>query len=145
VIIREMGDSSTDRSRRSAASDARQIVLYDEDCGFCKWSLDKILAWDRRRALRPVPIQSEEGARLLANVPRARWLQSWHLASPSGEVHSGGAAAAPLAELLPAGKPLAALFRAFPRLTERAYRFVADNRNGFARALRIDASCELRR
>ena len=44
-------------------------VLYDRDCGFCRWSLDKILAWDRRRRLRPVAIQSEEGQRLLAPVP----------------------------------------------------------------------------
>ena len=129
----------------SPTADPRGIVLYDEDCGFCKWSLDKVLAWDRRRMLRPVPIQSEEAARLLAELPQGRWLQSWHLVSPSGEVRSGGAAAAPLAELLPGGRPLAALFRAFPGLTERAYRFVAGNRDGFARVLGIDASCELRR
>ena len=23
----------------------QSVVLYDQDCGFCKWSLDKILAW----------------------------------------------------------------------------------------------------
>ena len=130
---------------RPPAADPRWVVLYDDDCGFCKWSLDKILAWDRHCTLRPVAIQSEEAAKLLAALPRARWLESWHLVSPSGDVRSAGAAAAPLAELLPAGKPLAALFRAFPGFTERAYGFVAGNRNGFARVLGIDASCELRR
>jgi len=123
----------------------RQAVLYDEDCGFCKWSLDKILAWDRRGVLRPVPIQSEEAKALLAGVPEARRLESWHLVSPSGEVRSAGAAAPPLADLLPGGRPLAVLLRAFPGLTDRAYRFVADNRNRFGRLLGIDASCELRR
>jgi predicted DCC family thiol-disulfide oxidoreductase YuxK len=121
------------------------IVLYDDDCGFCKWSLDKVLAWDRRKALRPVAIQSEEGARLLAGLPESEWLESWHLALPSGEVLSAGAAAAPLAERLPGGRPLAFLFRSFPRITDRAYRFVARHRARFARLVGADAGCELRR
>ena len=119
-------------------------VLYDEDCGFCKWSLDKILAWDRSRKLRPVAIQSEEGQRLLAAVPEERRLQSWHLVEPSGEVRSAGEAAAPLLDRLPGGRPLAATARALPGPTERAYRSVAGNRNRLARLLRIDSSCEIR-
>jgi predicted DCC family thiol-disulfide oxidoreductase YuxK len=124
---------------------SQRPVLYDEDCGFCKWSLDKILAWDRRQRLRPIAIQSEEGQALLAEVPEAERLDSWHLVLPSGEVRSAGAAASPLAELLPGGRALALLFRAFPGITERAYGFVAENRNRFARRLGIDASCQLRR
>jgi predicted DCC family thiol-disulfide oxidoreductase YuxK len=125
--------------------EGQAVVLYDEDCGFCKWSLDKMLAWDRHWRLRPVPIQSEEGERLLAGVPRDRWLESWHLVEPSGEVRSAGDAAAPLASLLPGGRPLAFLFRTFPGITGRAYRLVADNRDRIARLLRIDASCQVRR
>jgi predicted DCC family thiol-disulfide oxidoreductase YuxK len=119
-------------------------VLYDRDCGFCRWSLDKILAWDRRRHLRSVAIQSEEGQRLLAPVPPERRLDSWHLVR-DGEVRSAGAAAAPLFAVLPGGRPLAALLRAFPRATEWTYRWVADHRDLMARLLRIDAACELRR
>lgn len=121
------------------------VVLYDDDCGFCKWSLNKILAWDRRKELRPVAIQSEEGARLLAGVPASAWLNSWHLALPTGEVYSAGAVAAPLARMLPGGKPLAALFDRFPRVTDRAYRYVADHRDGFARLVGVDATCRVRR
>lgn len=120
-------------------------VLYDEDCGFCKWSLDKILAWDRHRALRPLPIQSDEGQALLAGMPKAEQLDSWHLVSPSGEVRSAGAAAAPIADLLPWGRPLAAIFRMFPVITDRAYRLIARNRDRIARLLGIDASCQIRR
>jgi predicted DCC family thiol-disulfide oxidoreductase YuxK len=125
--------------------EAQAVVLYDEDCGFCKWSLDKILAWDRHRRLRPLPIQSDEGRRLLAPLPRDLWLESWHLVEPSGELRSAGDAAAPLTALLPGGRPLAFLFRAFPGVTRRAYRLVADNRDRIARVLRIDASCQVRR
>jgi predicted DCC family thiol-disulfide oxidoreductase YuxK len=128
-----------------ASPEPPRAVLYDDDCAFCKWSLDKILAWDRRQRLRPVAIQSDEGQGLLADVPEAERLDSWHLELPSGEVRSAGGAAAPLAALLPGGRPLAFLFRSFPGLTDWAYRRVAANRNRFARWLGIDASCELRR
>jgi len=132
-------------ARRPLSSDAQRVILYDEDCGFCKWTLDKILAWDRDRRLRPLPIQSEEGRRLLAGVPEDERLDSWHLVLASGEVRSAGAAASPLAGLLPGGRPLARLFDAFPAVTDRAYRFVAGNRDRFARVLGIDASCQIRR
>lgn len=122
----------------------RLAVLYDSDCGFCKWALDKILAWDRHRRLRPVAIQSSEGDRLLAGMEPARRLDSWHLVS-DGQIRSGGAAAPGLFEVLPGGRPLAGLLRALPGLTDRAYRWVANHRDLLARLLRIDASCELRR
>jgi predicted DCC family thiol-disulfide oxidoreductase YuxK len=113
------------------------VILYDRDCGFCKWSLDKLLLWDRAGRLRPVAIQSEEGGELLAGMSAAKRLDSWHLVRPDGTVISAGAAAAPLARLLPGGRPLAILFRTFPGATERAYRWVADHRGALARALRI--------
>jgi predicted DCC family thiol-disulfide oxidoreductase YuxK len=126
-------------------ADASHAILYDSDCGFCKWSLDKILLWDRRRRLRPVAIQSPEGDRLLADVPPERRLESWHLVDPGGERHSAGAGAAPLVRLLPGGRPVGFLFRRFPRTTHRAYRWVADHRNRLARLVGVDDSCELRR
>jgi len=78
-------------------------------------------------------------------VPESEWLNSWHFALPSGEVLSAGAVAAPLARMLPGGKPLAFLFRSFPRITERVYRYVADHRDRFARLVGVDATCQLRR
>jgi predicted DCC family thiol-disulfide oxidoreductase YuxK len=126
------------------AATGQLAVLYDRDCGFCKWALDKILAWDRRRRLRPVAIQSDEGQRLLGEIPAERRLESWHLVD-DGTVRSAGAAAPQLFGALPGGRPLAAVLRAFPRLTERAYRWVAGHRDLLARLLRIDASCQLRR
>jgi branched-chain amino acid transport system substrate-binding protein len=127
-----------DRRSRSRAP-ARAPLLYDRDCSFCKWCLKWILRWDRRGRLRPVAIQSAEGEELLADLdPEAR-LDSWHLVSPDGEVVSAGAAAAPLARLLPGGRPLAFLFETFPRATERAYRWVADHRGALARLLRLHA------
>ena len=38
----------------------RAVILFDNDCGFFRWSLSKLLAWDRRGRLRPVALQSEQ-------------------------------------------------------------------------------------
>ena len=123
---------------------AENVLLYDADCSFCRWSLDKILSWDRAQRLRPLPIQSEEGSRLLAPIPPDARLDSWHLVGADGRVFSGGAVAPPLARLLPGGRPLAAVFAALPGVTERAYRLVARHRDDLARVLRIDSNCQVR-
>jgi predicted DCC family thiol-disulfide oxidoreductase YuxK len=107
----------------------RHLVLYDEDCGFCRWSLDRLLRWDRRGRLRAAPIQSPEGDRLLADLDEHDRLASWHLVTPDGRRYSGGAAAGPMARLLPAGAPVAFLAETFPRSTDRLYRWVARNRD----------------
>ena len=125
--------------------DSRSVILYDEDCGFCKWSLDKILAWDRSRRLRAVAIQSEEGRHLLAGVDPAVLLDSWHLVSTDGKLFSAGGVAAPLARILPWGRPLAAVLGAFPQLTEAAYGYIAGHRHRWARLLGIDTDRRLPR
>jgi predicted DCC family thiol-disulfide oxidoreductase YuxK len=96
-------------------------LLYDADCGFCKWCTAKVLAWDRDRRVRPVPIEDPE------------MLSSWHLVDADGRVYSAGAAFAPLLRLLPGGRPLAGLAARFPRAVEWAYRLVADNRSLFGK------------
>ena len=93
------------RWRRTLAPMERHIVFYDEDCGFCRWSVDRLLRWDRRGLLRATPIQGEEADRLLTDLREEDRLASWHLVAPDGGRYSGGAAAGPLARLLPAGAP----------------------------------------
>jgi predicted DCC family thiol-disulfide oxidoreductase YuxK len=111
----------------------RHAILYDRDCGFCRWSLALVLRWDRRRTLRPVALQDPETDRLLAGMRENERMASWHLVAPGGDVASGGAAFAPLLRLLPAGRPLAALADRFPRAAERGYRWVAERRGAFGR------------
>jgi len=111
-------------------------ILYDADCGFCRWSLAKLLAWDRQGRLRPLALQDPEADALLPGMDDEQKMASWHLVTQDGRVHSAGAAFPPLLRLLPAGRPLAALTAAFPGLTERAYRWVARNRDRLGRRLR---------
>jgi predicted DCC family thiol-disulfide oxidoreductase YuxK len=104
------------------------IVLYDGACGFCEVVLAVLLRWDRQNQLDPVPIQSERGERLLADMPRQDRLASWHLIDRAGSVRSGGAAIPAVFASLPWGSPIAYVAGRFPRKTARAYEWVATHR-----------------
>lgn len=113
----------------------RAVILYDADCGFCRWSLDKILAWDRDHELRPVALQDPETDRLLPGMDPDERMGSWHLVTPDGRVYSAGAAAPPLLRLLRGGRVLAALLAASPGTTERVYGWVSRHRATLGRGL----------
>lgn len=104
-------------------------ILYDDDCGFCRWSLALFLRWDRDRRLRPVALQDPRAAPLLAGYDAERRMATWHLVAPDGSVTSGGLAAIPLLRLLPGGRPLAAAAARVPWLLERGYALVAAHRS----------------
>lgn len=106
----------------------KAALFYDGDCGFCRWCVAKVLAWDRDGSVTPLAIQSPEAAELLADVQPERRLASWHFRDASGALFSAGAAFPPLLRLLPGGSPLAAFARRYPHGVERAYRVVASNR-----------------
>ena len=110
----------------------RAVILFDNDCGFCRWSLSKLLAWDRHGRLRPVALQSEQADDFLMGMDRERKMASWHLVAPNGRTHSGGEAVPQVARLLPGGAPIAALARALPRTTDWAYRWWPGTANAWA-------------
>jgi hypothetical protein len=85
--------------------------------------------------IRPVALGTPEADRLLADMPEARRMESWHLVDESGEVHSRGAGFAPLLRELPLGEPLALLPALFPHEAEGAYRLVAQNRTTIGRLI----------
>jgi predicted DCC family thiol-disulfide oxidoreductase YuxK len=109
------------------------IVIYDSDCGFCKFSLALLLAWDRSGALRPLPLGRAEADQLLAALTPDRRNASWHLIDEDGRRHSAGAALAPALTLLPGGRAPATLVARAPQITEAAYRWVADHRGFLGR------------
>ncbi len=113
----------------------RWILLYDEDCGFCRWSADRIRAWDRHGVLRFEPLQSTWAARLLRAVPLERRAASWHLVESDGRVWSSGAAVPRLMRRLPGGTPIAMLAEAAPGGTDRIYAAVARRRGVLGRLL----------
>jgi predicted DCC family thiol-disulfide oxidoreductase YuxK len=113
----------------------RATVLFDEDCGLCRWAAERLRRWDRAGTLRFVGLGSAEADALLPELsPADRWA-SWHLVEADGSVRSAGAAVAPVLGRLPGGRPLAALAGRFPGTTERAYRWVAAHRETLGRVL----------
>jgi predicted DCC family thiol-disulfide oxidoreductase YuxK len=139
----------------------RATVIYDADCGFCKWSLALLLSLDRRRVLCPLPLGTPEADRLLADLSVEERNASWHLVTdpsassvrgdatpmaprrssagdPFAELiaplrFSAGAAFAPVLSLLPVGRMPALVFARFPRPTERTYRWVVRHRGRLGR------------
>jgi predicted DCC family thiol-disulfide oxidoreductase YuxK len=108
-------------------------LLYDPDCGFCKWTVTLALGRDRERTLQPLALGTAEADALLSDLTPAERLASFHLISPDGTRTSAGPAVPALLRLLRGGHVPAALFAALPRLTERAYWWVADNRSSLSR------------
>jgi predicted DCC family thiol-disulfide oxidoreductase YuxK len=118
-----------------AARPPAVTVLYDHDCGFCRWSIGRLLAWDRAERLLPVAIQSAEGERLLADLTPEQRLATAHAIDAAGRRASGGDAMAPIAAVLPGGGPLAALGRRAPALARAGYRAVAGRRSAFGKLI----------
>jgi predicted DCC family thiol-disulfide oxidoreductase YuxK len=110
-------------------------VLYDADCGLCRWSAERLRRWDRGGRLRFAPLRSSEADDLLHELTPDARRSSWHLVAPDGRVTSGGRAIPGVLELLPGGRPLATLAERFPGVTDRAYRWTADHRRGIGRLL----------
>lgn len=115
------------------------VLLYDSDCGFCRWSTAKTLGWDKHGRLRPVALQDPESDRLLPGMDPKAKMDSWHLVTPDGRVRSAGAAFAPMFRLLPGGRPLATLASTFPGTTEKIYRWVSRHRDWLGRRLGAQA------
>jgi predicted DCC family thiol-disulfide oxidoreductase YuxK len=109
------------------------IVLYDADCGFCRWAVAWAVRCDHHHVLVTVPIQSPLGSELLVDVvPRDR-LRSAHIVRDDGCRRSGGAAAAEVLNVLPPTRVLGQLARSLPRTTALLYNVVAARRKSFGR------------
>lgn len=109
------------------------IVLYDADCGFCRWTMAWALRRDDRRRLVAVPIQSPLGSELLADLPPGDRLRSAHVVGDDGRRRSGGAAAAAVLSALPSTRALGRLAHGLPGTTALLYGLVAAQRASFGR------------
>jgi predicted DCC family thiol-disulfide oxidoreductase YuxK len=119
-------------------------ILYDADCGFCRWSLAQLLRLDRENRLRPVSLQDPEADALLSGMTREQRMGSWHLVGDDGRVYSGGDAFPPLLRLIPGGGPFARVLATFPRLADVGYRTVAGRRSWLGRLIPAASSARAR-
>jgi predicted DCC family thiol-disulfide oxidoreductase YuxK len=105
-------------------------VFYDRDCGFCRWTVGWLVRIDRRAALEPLPIQSQEGERVLGDLDAP--LASWHIVDGDSR-YSGGLAFVPLAGALPGAAVFRPLTRLLAPLLVKAYDWVAGHRSTVSR------------
>ena len=125
-----------ERLRMTARTTA--TVLYDRECGFCRWCVGWVLRLDRRRRLRTVALQADLAIELLPGLSPEQRIGSWHLVGAEGGVLSGGAALAPLASLLWPGSGRR-LGRLISRFADPGYQLVADHRGPLGRLVSVDA------
>ena len=109
------------------------IVLYDADCGFCRWAMAWAMRRDHHHVLVSVPIQSPLGCELLVDVVPSDRLRCAHVVRDDGCRRSGGAAAADVLSVLPSTRVLGRLARGLPRTTALLYGVVAARRMSFGR------------
>ena len=110
--------------RTSSSGSAKEAwLLYDADCGLCKFVVARVLELDRARRLRPVALQDARAADLLPGMGEEERMESFHLVDSGGMIHSAGDG---LAELFP-------VLRRSPRLASRLYWLVAGNRDRLGR------------
>ena len=107
-------EALSDRRVSFVESRRDHALLYDGECGFCRLAVKAVMRLDEDDRLRAVSIQSEEGQRLLTEVPAERRLDTLHLVTPGGHVLSGPDAAAPLSRLLKGGHVPSRAMRRFP-------------------------------
>ena len=115
------------------------VVLYDADCGFCTWIVDRIAARVARGSIEIVALQARRADDLLAGRvdERAKW-ESWHLVESDGSLYSGGEAVPLVLRYVKGGRAVGRLAGRFPRVTYAAYRFLARNRDRLGRVVRAD-------
>jgi predicted DCC family thiol-disulfide oxidoreductase YuxK len=109
------------------------IVLYDADCGFCRWAAAWALRLDHRSVLVAAPIQSSLGSELLVDLAPGDRLAAAHVVGEDGCRQSGGAAAAEVLGAIDRTRLLARLARSSPRTTDRLYAAVAKRRISLGR------------
>ena len=115
------------------------VVLYDADCGFCTWVVDRIASRVASGSIEIVPLQAGRADDLLAGRvdERAKW-ESWHFVEPDGGLYSGGEAVPRVLRYVRGGRTIGRLAGRFPRATDAAYRFTARNRDRLGRVVRAD-------
>jgi predicted DCC family thiol-disulfide oxidoreductase YuxK len=94
-------------------------LLYDADCGLCKFAVARVLELDRRHRFRPLALQDPRAAELLPGMTEEERMASFHIVEADGSIDS-------------AGEGLEALFpplKRVPRLASRGYWLGANNRD----------------
>ncbi|MEX2237553.1 MAG: DUF393 domain-containing protein [Dehalococcoidia bacterium] len=128
-------------------SEVAPVLLYDDDCRFCRACADLVQRWDRRGRLAILPFSDPFATERMASLDPDLRERSMHVAYPDGSLASGGQAMIALLKHLPGAGWLGRLAERFPPLgwlVGRSY-FLVANRRGFFSRLVTDRPAPIRR
>jgi predicted DCC family thiol-disulfide oxidoreductase YuxK len=111
------------------------LVLWDGECGFCRRSVDWLLARDKEGQLEAVPFQMAPSPPMTPEL-EAACARAVHVITPQGRVHRAGRAVLVALEVV-GFRFWARLLRLPPFiwLLEIGYWIVARNRRRFSRVM----------
>lgn len=117
--------------KRSPADTANWTLIYDGDCEFCRLQIDRLIRWDTRGRIDPIPFQRADLD--CYGIDSADAAEAMYAVSPTCGVFRGAAAAREVFRLLPRARPLAWLLRlpGAMSVAESAYRWLAKRRHRF--------------
>ncbi len=123
---------------------ARDTVLYDGECRFCRQRVKNLQAVDLRRELDFVSLHDGRVARDFPELPRDRLLEEMVVIDTAGRARGGATAVRYLSRRLPLMWPLALLLHIPGSLPVWAwlYRLVARNRMRLAGTCR-EGTCRV--
>ena len=111
----------------------RPLLLFDGDCGFCRFWVARWRGTTRDR-VDYAPAQQE--ASRFPQLTEEAWKRSVQLVTPEGEVYSGAEAVFRTLAYVPERRWMLDVYRRVPGarpISEAAYRLVADHRGFFSK------------
>jgi predicted DCC family thiol-disulfide oxidoreductase YuxK len=118
-------------------SPGRPLLLFDGDCGFCRYWVAR---WQARARDRVDFAPAQQEASRFPQITEEAWKRSVQLVTPEGAVYSGAEAVFRILAYAPGLHWMLAVYRYLPGarlITEAAYRLVADHREFFLKLTRL--------
>ena len=126
-----------EESRAAERITGRPLLLFDGDCGFCRFWVARWLVTVRDQ-VDCAPAQQE--ASRFPQITEEAWKRSLQLVTPEGTVYGGAEAVFRTLAYAPEHRWMLAVYRHLPgarSVSEGAYRVVADNRALFSKLTRL--------
>jgi predicted DCC family thiol-disulfide oxidoreductase YuxK len=119
------------------APPARPLLLFDGDCGFCRFWVER---WRSRTGDRVDYAAAQQEAMRFPQVTEEAWRRAAQLMMPDGTTYAGAEAVFVALACVPRYRWLLGAYRRVPGLRQASdafYRFVAGHRDFFARLTRF--------
>lgn len=115
----------------------KTLVLYDDECAFCRGQVRLLTRLDWLRLLAPLPASAPEAVNAAPGLTREALLEAVHCVTPGGRVYRAARAYRQLMLRVPLLAPLGLLLwvPGLIGVAETVYRWVARNRAWLSRIL----------